>query len=74
MDDSQKPKASSRLVFHAHEKPSHMVHLNHPQLMQDLPICAVVPEMEKHAFSVSLKHNCQTGHESAMNYLMETPN
>ncbi|KAJ1402421.1 hypothetical protein SESBI_28113 [Sesbania bispinosa] len=58
MDDYQLPKANSQQVFHAHEKPSHMVHLNHPQLRQDQPIYVVVLEMEKHAFYMFLKHNC----------------
>lgn len=60
MDGSQLPKANLQQVFHVHEKPSHMVHLNHLQLKQDQPIYDVVPEMEEHAFSVFLKRSCQT--------------
>ena len=60
MDDNQQPKANSQQASRGHEKPSHMVHLNHQQLRQDQPIYAVVPEMEEHVFFVFPKHNCGT--------------
>ena len=70
MNDNQQPKANSQWGSHVHDKPSHMVHLNHQQLRQDQPIYAVVPEMEQHAFFVFPKRNCKKTIKSGVNFCM----
>lgn len=67
MDDNQLPKANSPLVFHAHVRLSHKVHLTHPLQKRDLPKCASVLAMGEHTFSLFLKHSCSDQMHKTLN-------